>query len=1002
MKQRQDKFSNEIKDRMKSRFCAKLTFYFPSFRTGILALVFCAACSPVSPPTLEDAAGKPPAETKSPEGGADVFGWETMPAPGLPSPDEQAAGGGDRSKHHPRGEPAGKPFPLEHAVWQAGFWNGLPPHPGADAPEGEYGPARFGEAVVQLHDLNDLPPVLEAGQRLVIHLQGFPADLYSARVALGTPLDLRSNLDYSREDSLAGRQWVVRWNDRLILNAPFAPGHALVSALVFPEEVREDGNLLTLQNTGKRAVALDAVWLEPARSDTVPFGVLAEEAQWLNRGDALWIRQSLIRVEGPRMEHARRVALPELQHVPPANAREVQARWRGAAERFQQLVDLEHPDVETLRGWIAPLGDAVRRGITPSVAVVPPPGQPSLSLDAAMYVFGDFVHSWYVTIPQRGQDAIDRNPERIAGIRLVIEAPLVRGPDAPPVPAILHADTPLEYRIRLAKARATRFGIERGFDRLYVRDMEHSMLVRQPDGAAFHHWGRQDFALMFLESVAEVLMHTRHQIVVAGLHPAGPFFPDGSDKAGAAWSLMKPLFRFGGPSHRKGHARLRPTMDSLSLGSTSWAVADNGRDSVHVLIQNPPHLNGREVTLEVPLPWSGPTRVLHHQPPAHGQASAAARSETRTLETQPMGGDLPETHPYASKLRMGITLDRLHVLELSPAEQPGDGPAVQAPEQVGFAGMKTTNSLFTLSPQPPPSAWCRGVVIANSRASWMRYGQAEVRTGVDATLSSLSDWQTRHSLQPASLVNHSGVTPLQAKSVRIRFGESAAADVSFIQTNFIYQPLHYGHHIGIWMRAHRPPNLDTPPGTTPTASFYIGKPPYRQRIELPYDAWVFAQAPASRIREQDFTYQPRLLFWADPASRHPLDLEINDVSGYQISRTRAGPAPEESHGFLREREDGKLVLLLVGTPGKAGFWRQRLERAVDTAKLARVLSAATESDPADPKFEYHPASRLLETHVTTFPPPPDEALLSRIRRDFPAVADRLREGQLSAVLWEER
>ncbi len=894
-------------------------------------------------------------------------------------------------------------LPLAGVVWQAGFLNGRPRHPGDEVPEGEYGPERFGEAVVRIESGEELPSTLEAGQRLVLRLPAFPADLYQVGVALGTLGTQRSNMDYSREESLAGRRLLIRWNDRVVSNDGFAPLHAVVTALLLPDEMNREGNLLTLENRGNRAASLDAVWLARARPDTVSFGLLAQEAQWVNRGDAQWIRQTLIRVPGPAHSRETRMEPPELVLSPPNGLEEVRERWRGAGERFHRLVEMEHPDVETLRAWIGPLGDAIRRGMVPSVEVKSEERQRSVILDAAMYVFGDVVHTWQVRDPEWGSSYVYLNEERIQGMRLVRETPVGRTDESPPSFRTLASEVPLEYLIHIAKARRARFDGQSGLDRLNVRNMAHAVMVRQPDGAAFQPGGGFIRAASFLGAVAEALMHTRHQVVLSGLHPAGPFFPDGSDRPGPAWTLMKPLLRFGGPAHHKGHARLRSSMESLSLEGAHWAVADNGKDSVHVFVHAPPNLHGRDVILELPLPWSGETRVLHHTAQARA-GTAGPRSDTRTLETMPLTGmdALPADNPYVSLLRTELRLERLQVLELSPVGHSPERREIQAPERVGFSGMNATEPLFTLSREPPAASWTRSTVIRNSRTAWLRQGQVEIEAGVDATVSSLADWTPASRVQAPALGTFNGVTPLRDKSTRIRFADSASPENGYAQGILLDKPLQHGRGIGMWVRAQRPPNLNAPSGSVPTASFYMGTPPYRQRIRIPYDTWIFLHASAERMRRPYFTFMPRFLIWSDPELNAGLDLEINDISVYQISATRGGAAPEESLGFLREREDGKLVLLLVGSPGKAGFWRQRLERAVDTTKLARVLPAAQESEVASTRFDFQAASRILEIELKRFPEVTDETMISRIRTDFPAVADLLGEGKRSAVLMEER
>lgn len=220
--------------------------------------------------------------------------------------------------------------------------------------------------------------------------------------------------------------------------------------------------------------------------------------------------------------------------------------------------------------------------------------------------------------------------------------------------------------------------------------------------------------------------------------------------------------------------------------------------------------------------------------------------------------------------------------------------------------------------------------------------------------------------------------------------------------------------VGLWIRAHRPSGFEREFDAfhaNPIARFYLGKLPQRQLIEIEYDRWHFISSPARFWAESSTDFPPAMLFWpAEDEAFQPV-LEVNSFAAYRLSLEEGVDTPEKALGFVREREDGSVALLLVGLPDQPAFWSQRLENFIDPASIRhvedapRVVSAESPDDPPPEEvrhdLEWIEESRLLEVHIPRMPPPPTNWYRQRILEDFPLIGWVLKNADLSAVLFNE-
>lgn len=191
------------------------------------------------------------------------------------------------------------------------------------------------------------------------------------------------------------RKLDIRWNDKAIWSRWLNPVHSMVRAVVPPHSVEEHGNLLTLSNSGAEPLLLDAVWVEPLQKGSKPFYVAAEDAEGLNRQDSAWIRTVSLRLPLLMSAFHAEEFSPVRAGPPPQTPAELEPAWREAAARFQSLQAAGHPAARELEVWHRRLGQAVARGMMPGVQVGMPHGSnPESCLNAAVYVYGNLIHSW--------------------------------------------------------------------------------------------------------------------------------------------------------------------------------------------------------------------------------------------------------------------------------------------------------------------------------------------------------------------------------------------------------------------------------------------------------------------------------------------------------------------------------------------------------------------------------------------------------------------------------
>jgi hypothetical protein len=355
----------------------------------------------------------------------------------------------------------------------------------------------------------------------------------------------------------------------------------------------------------------------------------------------------------------------------------------------------------------------------------------------------------------------------------------------------------------------------------------------------------------------------------------------------------------------------------------------------------------------------------------------------------------------------------MHVFELYPAEL-ADRRRIQAPEAVGFARLMDTRNLFNPGKEPPPSWWSRKEMGEKFSYNWRPSGSVNLQVEVAATLDGAPGWEALkgfHALQPKTF---SGVAPLSDTSTRFQFREARPGEPQVMRMFFKQQIAPKADAVGLWIRAHRPPGFVREFdafNANPIARFYLGKLPYRQLIEIEYDRWHFISSPARLWTESSTDYPPALLFWPSEKEAFQPILEVNSFAAYRLSLEDGIDTPEKTLGFVRERKDGTLALLVVGLPDKSAFWSQRLDRYIDSGRMRhvedapRIVSAESPDDPPPEevrhKLTWQEDARILETHIPRMPPPPTEWYRKRILEDFPLIGYRLDTKNLSAVLFNE-
>lgn len=999
----------------------------------LLGLWMLPACSPSAVPEQTDTPQTQTAEAEpaSPQVPTQIIlsepdlthPWDKMPEvefnTPLVSPIKDSDSMEDESLNYfPAGEPTGIVIPLPEAVWQAGWMNGRPSEVGAEIPPDEYGPHQPETKTIHLYDPNLLPPFLEPGQTLLVHLPKLKKKIYRINVGLSSENRSTKYRKFTTSESVMSREIHIRWNDRLIWKQRHAPLYAIVGGVVSPDEIRSEGNTLSIYNSGTKATALDVVWIEQLQRKRGPYGIILRDGEWLNRNDSAWVKQVLLHVSMPSGIGETDV-FPWDPQTPEHEINQISALWPEVANRFRNLNNLNYPDKEILKQWIPQLRQALNRGMLPSVYVDKLLREHPQNLKSAGYIFGGIVQFWVLDLQTFVKPILEQiqstTPDAIIYTERWMEA------EGLPVPMEMKAWDAFEYLYLFGGAHRKYFEKDIGEEDFIRLSENRALQLKFSDLRAYDYSNQNYHCIDFHKSLVEGLMYSQHTAIVQGGEPGGPFFPSGSDMGSHHWNILKHVFRFGGPEHRKSQANLLPANQSLDLGSSTWAVADNGKDSVHVLIHNPTTRKGHEAILEVPLPWSGPTHIIHHQVSATWSASTKSEiltslstEEVPTFSNEEFSAGNSE---YRSWFRHPLKLQGMHLLELSPEGTKEKARVINAPEVVGYDALEQTDRLFTISRRPPPPWWSRENILLHHRTQWKAYARVPLNINVDATLGNSPDWQNVEGSHLQVETAFPNTSPLQGKSTRFTFPEDANETRGFVYALYDAEPLQNANLLGIWVRALPPADFDPPPDwyrTAPPARFYIGHFPKRQLIEIEYNTWVFLISPAA---EWDGPYylndpRPRIHFQHDPkTTQHPI-VEINDVSAYTYKTKNEGGAPTSTLGFVRETESGKLAILLVGVPNKKGIWRQRLDRGVNVNHLehivdeALVVSAETpEEDPPESinaSIQLHESSNVLEIEVQAMPIPPSDALLEAIKAEFPLIAPKIEETKRSAVLWIEK
>jgi len=936
--------------------------------------------------TLDHPATEPPPvpeETFAEAGKQVEEGWVTA----LPEVEEERVLDADGL---PLSWTAGAYLPVPEALWQAGRRNGRVS--GGGDPADLFGMANLsGEPVLHVRTPAEFPDALMPGQRAVLYLPGFEPGLYRVRVVTGGG----KTDQHSAAMGYGGRRLAVRWNDRMIWRRWVHAAQGTATGVVPPMRVDAERNLLILENEGSEPLPLDTVWVERARRGEHPFYVAGERAVWLNRAESAWVGTAWLPLPvpegslnaGARAEHPPR--------TPPQSAAELQGRWPEVLERLRSLQAEGREDFPLLAPWHREIRRAVERGIFPAVELpaVRTEAQRAF-LDMALWVYGDLVHTWSLHAGGQVPERTEQLQRRFPGVLILQHGG--RGPGD--VPAMRRQLTTGTHPWVLQNARSLLSSFER--DAATVPAPAANYLHLRSIFQAFLGNRHIRSSTLIHASAAEYLMEAELPLVMRDTVAGGAFFPAGDGTPGLIWLHLRSLFRFGGPEYRKGHANVYGNDTFPDLANSYWAVADNGRDSVQVLLHASPRLRGRPVTLALPLPWSGPTRLAHHHVAgAFVDPVPVAAPESGFDSIVLTARALEGIAGAAGWLETEITLSGFHLLELSPAESRRPERSVQAPERVGFTELRETAELFRVQTLPPPPWWSRQRISANA-PELNPFGVVEHQARVKTVPGTVRDREPMLRPGPVRELSVEGVTPLGSESAFFHFPPSDLELARVMRVGFYRNSLPSGETVGFWMRLHPAPGgTDRPRGSAPIrrASVHAGLLPERQRLDLELGVWYFVQSDAERWWNVD-SHDNHLLFWPDPASPLRVQVELQALDLYQTPVAPGGSRPGPAAGFLRTERDGSLRLLIVSAPGTAAAWRQRLPYRIDLDSLHREPDADFPAEGLALRMAED--ARILEVTVAKMPAGTSPELLARIRELFPEVAALLLEGALSAVLLE--
>jgi hypothetical protein len=478
------------------------------------------------------------------------------------------------------------------AIWMAGVIGGGPP-----GVKEEY---LFEEeavpevvSVIHITDPAELPSFIAPGQRLVLHLPGFPTDTYRVTVATtgGDPETLKE--EFLDREKFFHRSLTVRWNDHLIWQRWTPPVFSIARAAIPLNSLSDESNLLVLENSGTRVLPLNAVWVDRVPNEGKPFYVSLEDAHWLNRADSGWVRNTRLSLTLPTVESSWEPPKNMRASSPPMTIEGLPGAWQETLLRYRHLGEVSPELAEAFRPWMWKAAQAVSRGMMPSIEVRMDSSYVAKNtFPAAAFVFGGLFHSWFLSGNLSTVESFDLVRELSPGSQ-VISSSSRAGADYHTIVRF-----PQSFS-GLLKEYATTY--RRYFDgQLDKEGLESNLGATLTLRGLFrgYDWNKQSYhSDEFFSAAGDYLMVNDRPLVVHGGFPGSPFFPAGDDTPGLMWHYLKPLFRFGGPDHFKGIANLTPDSPGSGIGRSSWAMASNGRDSVQVLVRNHIGLNDRRVNL---------------------------------------------------------------------------------------------------------------------------------------------------------------------------------------------------------------------------------------------------------------------------------------------------------------------------------------------------------------------------------------------------------------------
>jgi hypothetical protein len=160
--------------------------------------------------------------------------------------------------------------------------------------------------------------------------------------------------EYLDRDLFNHRNLSVRWNDHLIWQRWLPPVFSITRAAIPPASLSNESNLLVLENHGTQDLPLDAVWVEPIPTEGSPFYVSLEDAQWLNRSDSKWVKNTTLTLSLPSGTFKWSPASDFANVDPPLTPADLPNHWQQTLESYRQLQS-EAPDLaKVFIPWMQP------------------------------------------------------------------------------------------------------------------------------------------------------------------------------------------------------------------------------------------------------------------------------------------------------------------------------------------------------------------------------------------------------------------------------------------------------------------------------------------------------------------------------------------------------------------------------------------------------------------------------------------------------------------------